>query len=115
MLCPRSAAGLGELLEGEEAEATQPSPRAAAAAAGAGASQPDALSSAKIRTLIARPHADEAEFAASGGGGGAGPLKSVVFSQFTQFLDLVQPALEAEGSGGGGAQAWRWVGGGRVG
>lgn len=25
------------------------------------------------------------------------PVKSVVFSQFTSFLDLVQPALAAEG------------------
>jgi SNF2 family DNA or RNA helicase len=60
-----------------------------------------AAGSAKVAALLAQLRADAGEAVAAGEAGGSsaagGPPRSVVFSQFTSFLDVVQRALAAEG------------------
>ncbi|GAB4821905.1 hypothetical protein N2152v2_008951 [Parachlorella kessleri] len=97
---PISPAGLVELPEEEPPTQTQqqqgegggsPQKGGLPGQTGSGASS----SSSKIAELMKRLK----EAAGEGGavGGGERPIKSVVFSQFTSMLDLLEPVLAAEG------------------
>ncbi|EFN54350.1 hypothetical protein CHLNCDRAFT_135608 [Chlorella variabilis] len=104
--CPmcRGAISEKELVEvPEEPEAGTQEAAAAAAASRGGAAAASAaggggFGSAKVAALLERLRQDAAATAAgAAAGAGGGAVKSVVFSQFTSYLDLVEAALAGEG------------------
>ncbi|KAI7841955.1 hypothetical protein COHA_004482 [Chlorella ohadii] len=87
------------LLPPEEPDPTQDaSPSGTASTSSAAATAGAACRSAKVAALIERLKQDAAAAAAAAAAGAhTRPVKSVVFSQFTSFLDIVEPALAAAG------------------